>query len=176
MSTHRELPKRGDVVSAHRGDDGRTEIRLHDLPFTFHVRSGTDADGPFIRELTVVADEGAAVDYHALRAIPARRLAHTAVQTAARELCDLGVEAVGYSFDNTARPDEADGADPRVWEVAQRAQIAIQEGHPVRATIAEDMNLTKATVDRLIKKAKDAGFLAADLPKRPQPRQKDTTR
>lgn len=174
MSTHRELPTRGDVVSAHRTDDGRTEIRLHDLPFTFHVRSGTNADGPFIRELTVTADEGAAVDYHALRAIPARRLAYTAVQTAARELCDLGVEAVGYALDESARPDDA---DPRVWEVSQRALIAVSNGLPVRATVAEEMHLTKATVDRLIKKAKDAGYLdAADLPKRPQPRQKDATR
>ncbi|OPX14329.1 hypothetical protein [Gordonia sp. i37] len=174
MSTHRELPKRGDVVSAHRTPEGRTEIRLHDLPFTFHVRSGTDADGPFIRELTVVADEGATVDYHALRAIPARRLAYTAVQTAARELCDLGVEAVGYTLDASVRPDDA---DPRVWEVSQRALIAVSNGLPVRATVAEEMHLTKATVDRLIKKAKDAGYLdATDLPKRPQPRQKDATR
>ncbi|MFZ2528747.1 MAG: hypothetical protein WAX14_14025 [Rhodococcus sp. (in: high G+C Gram-positive bacteria)] len=136
-----------------------------------HVRSDTDADGPFIRELTVTADEGAAVDYHALRAIPARRLAYTAMQTAARELCDLGVEAVGHTLDESARPDDA---DPRVWEVSQRALIAVSNGLPVRATVAEEMHLTKATVDRLIKKAKDAGYLdAADLPKRPQPRQKD---
>lgn len=172
MSTHRELPKRGDVVfrapsrgRPHRDSAPRPSVH-------FHVRSGTD--GPFIRELTVTADDGASVDYHALRAIPARRLAYTAVQTAARELCDLGVEVVGHTLDDSARPDDA---DPRVWEVVQRAQIAVSNGLPVRATVAEEMHLTKATVDRLIKKAKDAGYLdAADLPKRPQPRQKDATR
>ena len=44
-------------------------------------------------------------------------------------------------------------------------------------TVADDLVVSTRTADRLLAKAKAEGFLDADdLPKRPQPRQKDTNR
>ncbi|ORW43111.1 hypothetical protein AWB90_18330 [Mycobacterium paraense] len=122
-------------------------------------------------ELTVVADDGLAVDYAAVRAIPVRRLAHSAAQWIARA---GGAVAFPGDYEQTHRQPE--NADPRLYEVSWRIDAAIMNGQPVRRTVAEEMNISTATLDRLIAKAKLFGFLdGTELSRRPQPKQRDTT-
>ncbi|MDL9948770.1 hypothetical protein QSJ19_24925 [Gordonia sp. ABSL11-1] len=152
--------------------DERVRIRLHGHPHTYVVRVSTTGREPRVTELTVIADDGGAVDYSALREIPARRLAYSAAQWIARrggEFAQPDDQAETYT-----RPDDA---DPRVWDAAQTARRALALGLPVRQTVADELSTSTRTADRLLAKAKAEGFInATDLPRRPQPRQKDTNR
>ncbi|WP_035760329.1 hypothetical protein [Gordonia amicalis] len=152
--------------------DERVRVRLHGHPRTYVVRVSTSGREPRITELTITADDGQAVDYAALRSIPARRLAYSAVQWLAR-----AGGAFAFPGDQAETHTRPDDADPRVWDAAQIADRALALGLPVRQTVADELTISTRTADRLLAKAKAEGFIdAADLPKRPQPRQKDTNR
>ncbi|MBD0024395.1 hypothetical protein GII33_16230 [Gordonia pseudamarae] len=184
MSTARR--DRGDVASITYADpqpkrrspfrapapDERVAIRLHGHPRTYVVRVVTTGREPQLTELSVIADAGTTVDPAALREIPARRLAYSAAQWIAR----LGGQ-VAYASDQAETRTRPEDADPRVWDAARIADRALALGLPVRQTVADDLVVSTRTADRLLAKAKAEGFLDADdLPKRPQPRQKDTNR
>ncbi|MGV0154157.1 hypothetical protein ACSW29_12545 [Rhodococcus sp. GB-02] len=127
---------------------------------------------PQIIELTIIADDRSPIDHRALREIPTRRLAHSAAQWLVR----AGGQ-IAFPGDTTESDSQPENVDPRVWQAARRVEAALALGLPVRKTVASEMNVSPSTVDRLIAKAKAEGFLdAAALPKRPQPRQKDTNR
>ena len=182
--------QRGDVVSIESGEpdhgdhssgllgvgpppapDGRVRIRLHDMPFTFVVRVSTDRrSGPQVSELTVTADDGHAVDYAAIRAVPVRRLAHSAAQWIERwggHIADVGDMA------ETHRQPET--PVPKVYAAAQHADKALALGLPVRQYVADQLIVSKTTVDRLLKRARTEGWMDDQpLPKRPQPPQRDT--
>ncbi|MGW0037488.1 hypothetical protein [Gordonia sp. NPDC003376] len=184
MSTARR--ERGDVESVDYADpppngrnpfhspapDERVSIRLYGHPRTYVVRVSTTGREPRLTELSIIADAGTVVDPAALREVPARRLAYSAAQWIDR----LGGR-LAYPADTTeihARPDDA---DPRVWDAARAAARALSLGLPVRQSVADELSVSTRTADRLLAKAKAEGFLdTADLPRRPQPRQKDTNR
>lgn len=150
----------------------RVSIRLRGHPRTYVVRVSTTGREPYLTELTMTADDGSAVDYAALREVPARRLAYSAAQWIAR----VG-GALAYPSDQTETRTRPDDADPRVWDAAQVADRALALGLPVRQTVADELSVSTRTADRLLAKAKAEGFLDAnDLPRRPQPRQRDTNR
>ncbi|MFA4052536.1 hypothetical protein [Mycobacteroides chelonae] len=175
-------PQRGDVVGVKSGEPDstpdripepgeRVSIRLHGHPCTYTVRAMADRSGPKLTELTIAADPGSTVDYAAVRAVPVRRLAHSAVGWIHR----LGglVAAPGDYAETRTRPESA---DPRLYEVGWRVEDALRHGDPVRPTVAAAMNISLSTLDRLIAKARREGFLdGIDLPRRPQPQQRDTT-
>ena len=126
--------------------------------------------GPQLAELTIVADEGHVVDYDALRAIPARRLAYSA-----RQWIDRAGGQVGFPGDYRQTHTQPENADPRLSELHWRIEAAIANGEPVRRTVAAGMGISTATLDRLIAKARAEGLLeGVELPRRPQPRQRDT--
>jgi hypothetical protein len=192
-------PKRGDVESVTYADpdpapdrpsgamtrtgplgripapDERVKIRLHGHPFTFTVRVQTDKQsGPRLTELAITADEGNAVDYEALRGVPTRRLAYSASQWIAR---GGGLIALPDDVAQTySRPDEAadDTAAPKAYRAARIADRALALGLAVRQTVATELEVSKTTVDRLLRRARAEGwFDDAPLPKRPQPPQHD---
>lgn len=182
-------PQRGDVVSIESGEpdrgdhssgplgvgpppapNSRVRIRLHDLPFTFVVRVAADKrTGPQVSELTVAADDDHAVDYAAIRAIPVRRLAHTAAQWIDRwggHIADVGDIVETYRQPETPAP--------KVYAAAQHAGKALALGLPVRQYVADQLHVSKTTVDRLLKRARAEGWIDDHpLPKRPQPQQRD---
>lgn len=185
MSAKRGRPEHGDVESITSEESDRSEgtvpspvermtIRLHGHPRTYVVRAVADGrSGPKLTELTIVADDGSAIDHNTLRAVPARRLAYSAAQWLDR----AGGRFVLPNDTSEVLGRQPENSDARVHEVARRVDAALALGLPVRRTVADGMNLSTATVDRLIAKAKAEGFLdAAELPKRPQPRQKGTDR
>lgn len=152
--------------------DERVAIRLVGHPVTYFVRVRTNpTSGPAITELTVKADEGHAVDYAAVRAIPVRRLAHSAAGWIARAGGTLAFP--GDYGEMHTRPDSA---DPRLSELAWRIESAIMTGEPVRRTVAREMHVSTSTLDRMIAKARAEGLLdGVELPRRPSPQQRDTT-
>ncbi len=147
-------------------------IRLHGHPYRYVVRVAVSRGlEPKLIELAITADDGRGVDHAAVRSVPVRRLAHSAAQWMERA---GGAFALPGDYEETHRRPE--NADPRLYEVGWRVEAAIMNGEPVRRTVAQQMNVSLATLDRLIAKAKAAGFLdGADLPRRPPPRQRDTT-
>lgn len=175
-------PRRGDVESVEPAGKGQVRIRLHGYPYTFIARPtirSTDT-GPELAELTIISDEDHVVDYEALRAIPARRLAYTAAQhldprrrptLAGRRWRHVDPNHVETFAAHTAAPFDA-----RVVLAAALAEHAQTLGLPIRATVAEELGVSKRTADRLLKRAKAEGLLEdRPLPRRPPPRQRDTT-
>ncbi|WP_137146922.1 hypothetical protein [Mycolicibacterium sp. CR10] len=152
--------------------DERVAIRLVGHPFTYAVRVSTnERTGPQVTELTITADKGQTVDYGAVRAVPLRRLAHSATQWIER----VG-GLVGFTEDIPETHAQPDSRPPKVYEAAQHANKALALGLSVRPYVAGKLNVSKTTVDRLLKRARAEGWLSDDaLPKRPQPQQRDTT-
>jgi len=106
-----------------------------------------------------------------VRAVPVRRLAHTAAQWIER----CGGQ-VGYPDDTAETLTQPDNHDPRVWKAAQVAEKALSLGRSVRPTVAAELHVSPSTVDRLLKRAKAEGwFDGQPLPKRPPPQQRDDT-
>lgn len=181
-------PTRGDVESVDFADpdpaanersgpfgrtpapDERVAIRLHEHPCTYIVRVVTSSkSGPTITELTVRADDGHPVDHAAVRSIPVRRLAHSAAGWIARSGGQVGF--VGDYSETLTRPELADS---RLAELPWRIEQAIMDGLPVRPTLAADLNISTATLDRMIAKAKAEGLLdGIEIPRRPSPQQRD---
>ncbi|OBG00706.1 hypothetical protein A5773_04250 [Mycobacterium sp. 852014-52450_SCH5900713] len=151
--------------------DERVAIRLVGHPFTYAVRISTSRSGPRLTELTITADDGATVDYAVVRAVPTRRLAYSAAQW-----IDRAGGLFGFVDDIAETHSQPDNPAPKVYEAAQIANNAIALGLPVRPTVAEKLNISKTTVDRLLKRARAEGWFNDEpLPKRPQPQQRDTT-
>lgn len=152
--------------------DERVSIRLASHAVTYIVRVTTSRQsGPTITELTIIADDGKVVDYDAVRAVPVRRLAHTAAQWIER----LGGQ-IGYVDDTAEALTQPENHDPRVYRAAQIAERALALGQPVRPTVAAELHVSTKTVDRLLKRAKAEGwFDGQPLPKRPPPPQRDNT-
>ncbi|SIL58010.1 Uncharacterised protein [Mycobacteroides abscessus subsp. abscessus] len=183
-------PQRGDVVRVDFADpdptpmrrkgarmpapNERVAIRLHGHPATYVVRVMTNAAaGPTISELTVIADEGQAVDYAAVRAIPVRRLAYSAagwIDRAGGRIAFPG----DYSETRTKPEVAATAPNDRLHELAWRIESAIMGGEPVRPTVAREMHVSTSTLDRMIAKARAEGLLdGVELPRRPSPQQRD---
>ncbi|WP_111510619.1 hypothetical protein [Mycobacterium kyogaense] len=139
---------------------------------TYVVRVTTSrGSGPVLTELTLTADDGAAVDYAAVRAFSVRRLAVTAAQWIER----LGGQ-IGYPDDTAEVHTQPENHDPRVYQAAHIAERALALGQPVRPTVAAELHVSTKTVDRLLKRAKAEGWFDGEpLPKRPPPRHRDTT-
>jgi hypothetical protein len=155
------------------GRHERVAIRLVGHPMTYVVRVNTSTtSGPTITELTLLADEGRAVDYAAVRAIPVRRLAHSAAGWIDRA---GGLFAFPGDYGEThTRPENA---DPRLSELAWRIESAIMSGEPARPTVAREMHVSTSTLDRMIAKARAEGLLdGIELPRRPSPQQRDALR
>ena len=150
-------------------DDERIAVRLDAYPYTFVVRVRAGRTGPVVTHLEITADDGTEVDYTALRSIPLRRIALSAWNWLRR----FG-GAVGFPGDHDLqrrRPDDRD-AD-RLRTLVNLIESAILSGEPVRKTVADEMQLGTATIDRMIRKAKDAGLMdGIEIPKRPGPRQR----
>lgn len=156
-------------------DDERVAIRLAGHPFTYVVRVVT-AKGrePRLSELTMRADrptdDGGDVNYDTLRAVPARRLAYTAAQW-----IDRHGGLIGDPSDTAETHTQPENHDPKVHKAAQLAEQALSLGLPVRPTVAAELNVSTRTVDRLLQRAKAEGWFDGQaLPKRPQPKQRDT--
>jgi hypothetical protein len=185
-------PQRGDVATVDYADpdpspgkhaepfrqriphhDERVAIRLVGHPFTYIVRVTTGRRGPRLTELTIIADtDSATVDYDVVKAVPVRRLAYTAAQWIER--CG---GLVGWVSDIAETHSQPENPAPKVYEAARIAEKAIALGLPVRPTVAQELNVSKTTVDRLLKRAKaENWFDDQPLPKRPPPQQRDTTR
>lgn len=154
------------------GPDERVAIRLVGHRVTYLVRVTTSAASePRVAELTMIADGGTAIDYDAVRAVPVRRLAHTAAQWIAR-----AGGLVGFPDDTAEAHTQPENHDPRLWRAAQIAERALSLGLSVRPTVAAELNVSKSTVDRLLRRAKAEGwFDGQELPKRPPPQQRDST-
>lgn len=199
MSTDETDPKRGDVLSVDYADedkaaaaaraaqadepidqllrapmpddDERVAVRLRGYPFLFVVRVRAGRTGPVVKHLEITADDGQVVDYGVLRSVPLRRVALSAWNWLQR----FG-GIVGFPGDHAgklARPDDPD-AD-RLTTMVHLIESAILSGLPVRKTVAAEMKMGTATVDRMIRKAKDAGLMdGIEIPRRPGPRQRDT--
>jgi hypothetical protein len=119
----------------------------------------------------MLADDGGAVDFAAVRAVRVRRLAYTAAQWIER----IGGQ-VGFVDDTTEVRAQPENHDPRVYRAVQIAEKALSLGLPVRPTVAAELGFSPRTVDRLLKRAKAEGwFDGQPLPKRPPPQQRDTT-
>ncbi len=152
--------------------DDRVRIRLHGNPFTYVVKVTTGTrSGPQVAELTITADQGTAVDHDTLRGVPVRRLAYAAAQW---------IERAGGVFslpsDTTETYRQPENHDDRVYLAAREAERALALGMPVRQTVAEQLNISTRTADRLLARARAEGFMSDEpLPKRPQPRPRDTT-
>jgi hypothetical protein len=151
-------------------DDERIAVRLDAYPYTFVVRVCAGRTGPVVTHLEITADDGTEVDYTALRSIPLRRIKLSAWNWLRR----FG-GAVGFPGDHDLarrRPDDPDGE--RLYVLVTLIEQAILSGLPVRETVAAEMKLGTATVDRMIRKAKDTGLMdGIEIPKRPGPRQRD---
>ncbi|WP_336671107.1 hypothetical protein [Tsukamurella sp. USMM236] len=166
-------PARGDVVGVTDTPEG-TEIRLHEHPVTYIVSATPAEGGPAITRLTVQADDGAAVDYPTVRAIPLRRLAATAARRAIRELHAAGIDTGRETRKEVERRPET--ADDRAFLIAQLVHAAQEQGRTVRRYVQDQTGYSPATIDRLIRRAKDERWLDDhDLLSRPQPRQRDHT-
>lgn len=176
MSNHLE-PRRGDVESVKFADteaNERVAIRLIGHPRTYIVlvdagRTGRTS-GPEIAELTIVPDDGTAVDYAAVREIPVRRLAYSARQWIMSAGGKFGTPG-DYSETRTRPEIAASAPNNRLGELHWRIEQAIMDGLPVRKTLAHDLSVSTATLDRMISKAKAEGLLeGVEIPRRPQPR------
>jgi hypothetical protein len=161
------VPKRGERVA----------IRLVEHPVTYVVQVTTSAaTGPTISELTLIADDGHAVDYAAVRAIPVRRLAYSAagwIDRAGGQIAFPG----DYSETHTRPEIAATSPNDRLSELPWRIESAIMSGEPVRPTVAREMHVSTSTLDRMIAKARAEGLLdGIELPRRPSPQQRDALR
>jgi len=164
-------PQRGDVIQVEVGEKPAdpVTIRLAGHPFTYLVKVKLTDTGPKLVELTMIADTGHAVDYEMLRAVPARMLAYTAAQHLDRlRSARPGAAPACMQF---AEDKESPPTGARMVALAERAQSL---GLPVRPTVAAQLGVSKTTVDRQLKKAKAQGLIGP-LPKRPSPKQRDTT-
>lgn len=184
-------PQRGDVESIdyadpdHEADkrtglfgripkpDERIATRLVGHPYLYVVKVSTDKRaGPRLTELTITADDGHAVDYDALRAVPARRLAYSA-----RQWIDRAGGQVMFPGDYRETRTRPESADPRLSELGWRIEQAVMNGEPVRATVAKQLGVSTATLGRMIRKARAENLLeGVEIPQRPQPRQRDALR
>lgn len=193
--TSADDPQRGDVVSVDYADpdprkgkrtgpfdripapDERAAIRLHGHAATYVVRLAANRKGgPRIAELTVIADDGHAVDHASVRSIPVRRLAYSAAAWIDRA---GGQVAYPGDYSETATRPEVATASPwdRLGELHWRIEAAVMDGRAVRPTVAADMGVSTATLDRMIAKAKAEGLLdGVEIPRRPGPRQRDALR
>jgi hypothetical protein len=152
----------------------RIKIRLHGHPMTYLVRVNTGmSTGPVITELAVIADDGHAVDYAAVRAIPVRRLAYSAAWWIDRAGGQLRFPG-DYSEHRTRPEIAAAKPNERLGELAWRIEHAIMNNEPVRPTVAREMHVSTSTLDRMIAKARAEGLLEGiELPRRPSPQQRD---
>lgn len=201
MNAEGKTPQRGDVLSVGYADpekaaraaqaaksadavdqlvqaptpdaDERVAVRLYDYPFLFVVRLRGGRTGPVIRHLEITADDCQSIDYDDLRSFPLRRIALSAWRWLQR--CGGAVGFPGDHALNLARPDNDPDAD-RLAEMIRLVLAAIRSGRPVRKTVADEMGIGTATLDRMIRRAKDAGLMdGIEIPKRPGPKQRDTT-
>jgi hypothetical protein len=174
-------PRRGDVVQVEVGEpNDPVKIRLHGHNCTYLVRVVLSKEtGPELSELTMVADDGHAVDYEALRAVPVRRLANTAAQSMERlGQISFGRKQWSYVDDRLATFShiQREPLTAGVIQAVMAAERALALGMPVRPTVAAKLGVSKTTVDRLLKRAKAEGLIEdRPLPKRPPPQQRDTT-
>ena len=149
----------------------RVRIRLHGHAQTYVVRAEPSSAGPRLTELTITADDGETVDYAGVQSV-VRRLTYTAVQWIAR--AGGLIAHPDDTAETYARPEQ--GTDPRLIEVRDLVAEALALGLPVRKTVAARLPASLATVDRLIRSAKDEGLIDGDaLPKAPPPRQSRST-
>ena len=136
--------------------------------------------------MTIVADEGAVIDYGSLRMIPIRRLAVTAArlvtpadQVSFTEVGARTPPARGPHSGLHGFSEQAPLTAPLtvgVIKAATLAERALVLGQPVRPTVAAELGVSKSTVDRLLRQAKAQGLLEnRSLPRRPSPQQRDTT-
>jgi hypothetical protein len=153
-------------------DDEPVAVRLHGYPYLFVVRVCAGATGPAVWHIEITADAGAEVDYNALRSIPLRRIAlsaHNWLRRFGGAIAEPGDHDLARR-----RPDDRDAISGRLHELVWRVEQAIASGLPVRKTVAAEMQLSTATIDRLIAKAKAGGLMDdIEIPKRPGPRQRD---
>lgn len=177
--------------------DGRIEVELHGHAHRYIVRVETGSGGPRLTELTICSPAGATITPKVLRAVPSRRLAYAAAKWAGRG--DGTYAAVfhppedgGYvSFhhphpdapfvsveyvtqDELHRPESSTARgkldDAHLRRVADLVRAAVRSGSPVRDTVAAALGVSKPTVDRRIRTAKDRGFLGEhDIPRHNQP-------
>lgn len=168
-------PRRGDVVEVELVEpNDRVKIRLHEHPFTYIARPTiiSKQAGPELAELTIIADDGDAIDLAGFRAVPVRMLAVTAIQALGR----LGGRVSLVGGVQTEGRGIISVTDTKAYEAAQLAEEALALGLPVRPTVADKLGVSKATIDRWLKRAKAEGwFEDAPLPKRPPPQQRDAT-
>ncbi|BBY76594.1 hypothetical protein MPRF_34930 [Mycolicibacterium parafortuitum] len=73
--------------------------------------------------------------------------------------------------DTLAQPENA---DDRLVRLPDLIENAIMDGLPVRPTVAAQLRVSTATLDRMICKARDEGLLdGIEIPRRPSPKQRD---
>ena len=182
MQTGPSEVRRHDVVSVESGESGprksrfpdpgdRVAIRLHGHPHEYIVRVAKGPGGPKLSELTITSDTGLPVDYDTLRSVPAQRLAYAAAQwfdTSGGLFGDPGTTAETFTRPDLDARKRLD--DNFLSEVADLVVRAVNNGHPVRKSVAAAMNTSPGTLDRWIRAAKDRGFLDEhDLPRHRRP-------
>ena len=100
--------------------------------------------------------------------------AATAARRAIRELDAAGFDTGRETRKEVERRPET--ADDRAFRIAQLVHAAQEQGRTVRRYVKDQTGYSPATIDRLIRRAKDEGWLDDhDLLSRPQPRQRDHT-
>ncbi|MGV0991175.1 MAG: hypothetical protein ACOYB7_02885 [Mycobacterium sp.] len=167
-------PIKGDVIpdsitrvsGEETTDAGYIEMQLVGHPHRYRVRIDTSGAAPRLVELHLLPLDGTAaeIDPATIRQVPIRRL----TKAAARFILDEYPFAVpGLADDATSlvRPDYEPGQildDAHYRMVAGLLIAARGWGLSPRDYAAEKLNISKPTVDRYIKKAKDLGYLERD--------------
>jgi hypothetical protein len=100
----------------------------------------------------------------------ARSSGPTTVPNSAAQWIERWGGQVAFVGDVAETHSQPDNPAPKVYEAAHHANKALALGLSVRPHVAKQLNVSKTTVDRLLKRAKAEGcFDDAPLPKKPRP-------
>lgn len=153
-------------------------VELHGHAHRYVVRVARTEDGPVLTELRVVSDNDAPIDYAVMRAVNLRRLIFAALQwltSAGGQFAQPGDTAESFTKPEKAADIRRRRTDDysRLTDVAahvEDALDAIKAGDKeirIQKFVADRLGVGPAQAQRLIRKAKDQGFLAdKQLPRR----------
>lgn len=162
-------------------DDLYCGIRLFGRAITYYVRAGLRAEGPVLLRLMLVPDAGAPIETADLRRVPVSRLATIAASIHVNEGDDNGPEVdlsalkaveVRTSPEGARRGGRKPRSDDELREVAEIVQRERRYGRSARKAVAKHLDRTETTADKVIRQAREAGFLEPLKP--PPARQKET--
>lgn len=170
----------GPAGLAEHENDRYVGVRLVGRAATYYVRAGLTDSGPVVLGLFIAPDEGEVITSADLRRIPVQRLAAIASRIHVNPRDDAAPEIELPELDHAMlmttperKPRQGRGRKPRttaeLQEVAKLVSEARKHHESARQAVADHLGRSPATADKVIRQAREAGFLKPMKPPPPRP-------